>query len=107
MTEKTVEVTVSPEKGEATVAEPKKPALPIEDQVMNHCRSLLQFAVGIPVSPKNREFRRHAVALYALAEETIIARDAELARARQVQAAFKKRAAAKEATAGALEAPAN
>lgn len=83
------------------------PALPVEDQVMNHCRALLQFAVGIPVTPKNREFRRHAVALYALAEETILARNAELAKARAAQAAFKKREAAKEATANAVEAPAN
>lgn len=83
------------------VSENKPPIVPIEDKVLEHCRQLAQFAVSIPSTPKNRTFRTHAFALYGMAEEVVLNRNAELAKARQAQAEARK-----EAAKSAVEAPA-
>lgn len=89
MTEKTLEVTVSPEKGEATVAETKKPAA--VEVVFEHARQLAEFAMKLDATPENRQFRAAAITILQIAEAKLIN-----ARA-QAQAAARRQAAKKPA----------
>lgn len=84
--EKTLEVTVSPEKGEATVAEPKKTAV---EAVFEHARQLAEFAMKLDATPENRQFRAAAITILQIAE-------AKLINARAVAQAAARRQAAKK-----------